>query len=301
MPLCLTCHGLLDWLSSRDSCRRVSHEVGVGSRSSFVRLSGNKNCFVLFVKFSTRFTDGTVFSFEKNDKYISDVAYNIVTFVAEGKSETFCNNSCPGRERILDSGVYFFPGLRTHKHRLITDRHLPRGATGGLGIKKGLEHFTCDLSDCLETAQHDYGRGHTRAKEEKVGRFLLFYEWWCIWSDETGGSRWNRCSGKETHTETRYGSFSFNISVKFEFRDGTKSPILILIKSNGRHVSHDAPGAWATCDILRVKTRCNLSHCRSKRGIDFKHKTRTEVFTHCSGEAPWAERNFRAARLIFWG
>ena len=50
---------------------------------------------------------------------------------------------------------------------------------------------------------------------------LFFYEWWCIGSDETGGSRWNRYSGKETHAETRYGSFSFNISVKFEFRDGT--------------------------------------------------------------------------------
>ena len=81
----------------------------------------------------------------------------------------------------------------------------------------------------------------------EVAYLLFFYGWWCIGSDETGRSRWNRCSGKETHTETRYGSFSFNISVKFEFRDGTLSPIQILIKSNGRHVSHDAPRAWATC------------------------------------------------------
>ena len=33
-----------------------------------------------------------------------------------------------------------------------------------------------------------------------------------------------------------------------------------LIKSNGRHVSHDAPRAWATCDMTSIS--CSLSDIR---------------------------------------
>ena len=67
------------------------------------------------------------------------------------------------------------------------------------------------------------------------------------------GSRWNRCSGKETHTETRYGSFSFDIPVTFEFRDGTYSPIQTVIKSSCRvifpmrHLELGPPVLYVEC------------------------------------------------------
>ena len=48
--------------------------------------------------------------------------------------------------------------------------------------------------------------------------------------------------------------------------------------------------------------RNSLSHQWNYWASDrFPSIKRTEVFAHCSGDAPWAERNFRAARLIFWG
>ena len=40
---------------------------------------------------------------------------------------------------------------------------------------------------------------------------------------------------------------------------------------SGKELSGGAP------DVLRVKTRCNLSHCRSNRQIDFKYKTYRSV------------------------
>ena len=54
----------------------------------------------------------------------------------------------------------------------------------------------------------------------------------------------------------------------------------------GRRALSGKELSGGTPDILRVKTRCNLSHCRSNRQIDFKHNSHTEVFTHCSGDAP---------------
>ena len=48
--------------------------------------------------------------------------------------------------------------------------------------------------------------------------------------------------------------------------------------------------------------RNSLSHQWNYWASDrFPSIKRTEVFAHCSGDAPWTERNFRAARLIFWG